>query len=97
MPGGGLPPFLVPPTILQESRISSGSIFGGQTRAQYRVIVVGIYARRKLNGDPDVITTDNEETLNMIAEQGERVEAKLKTRGDPVSLHLIEKAHREAV
>jgi len=33
----------------------------------------------------------------MIAEQEERVEAKLKTRGDPVSLHLIEKAHREAV
>ncbi len=33
----------------------------------------------------------------MIAEQGERVEAKLKARGDPTSLQLIEKAHKEAV
>ncbi len=65
--------------------------------AQYRAIVDGIYARRKLNGDPDVIATDNTETLKGIAAQGERVEAGLRAKGDQDSLDLIEKAHREAL
>lgn len=64
--------------------------------AQYRAIVDGIYARRKLGGDPDIIATDNTETLKAIAAQGERVEARLRAKGDQDSLKLIEKAHREA-
>ena len=65
--------------------------------ALYRAIIDGIYARRKLAGDPDIIATDNTETLNAIAAQGERVEAGLRAKGDPDSLALIEKAHREAI
>jgi len=64
--------------------------------AQYRAIVDGIYARRKLNGDPDVIATDDTKTLREIADQGERVEAGLRAKGDQDSLNLIEKAYREA-
>ena len=65
--------------------------------AQYRAIVDSIYARRKLNGDPDVIATDDVETLKMIADQGERIETYLRAKGDQASLHLIEKAHKEAI
>ena len=65
--------------------------------AQYRAIVDSIYARRKLNGDPDVIATDNTDTLIKIAEQGESIEDSLRIKGDRASLNLIDKAHREAI
>ncbi len=53
----------------------------------------GLYARRKLDGDPDIIATDAPEILKDIIAQGKRAEAICKREGLE---WLIEKAYKRA-
>ena len=53
----------------------------------------GLYARRKLDGDPEIIATDDPEILKAIMAQGKRAEAICKREGLE---WLIEKAYKRA-
>ena len=52
-------------------------------------MIDGILAQRKLNSDPDVIATDDRDTLEAIVSQGKRIEASCRKKGLE---HLIEQA-----
>jgi len=53
----------------------------------------GLYARRKLDGDPEIIATDDPEILKAIMAQGKRAEVICKREGLE---WLIEKAYKRA-
>lgn len=53
----------------------------------------GLYAQRKLDGDPAIISTDNPDILKAIVAQGKRAEAICRREGME---WLIEKAYKKA-
>jgi len=55
-------------------------------------MIDGILAQRKLNGDPDVIATDDRDTLEATISQGKRIEAFCKHRGLD---HLVTQVQEE--
>lgn len=56
-------------------------------------MIEGIYAQRKLNGDPDIIAKDDPEFLKFVIRQGNRSEERLLQMGKE---WLVEKAKERA-
>ena len=46
-----------------------------------KAMVEGLYGQRKLDGDPDIIATDDVDTLKSIVAQGKDIEATCKREG----------------
>lgn len=49
--------------------------------ALLRAIIDGLYAQRKLNGDPDIIAKDDPEFLQAVIAQGKRAEEMCRREG----------------
>ena len=47
----------------------------------YRNVVEGLYAERKLQGDPDIIAKDDPDFLNKVIKQGKRSAELLIAKG----------------
>lgn len=58
-----------------------------------RAMVDGLYAQRKLQGDTDIIATDDTDTLKRIVAQGKKFEAACKR--DDLN-DLVKKAYEKA-
>jgi len=46
-----------------------------------RAIIDGLYAQRKLDGDPDIIANDDPEFLQAVIAQGKRAEERCRREG----------------
>jgi hypothetical protein len=57
----------------------------------------GLLAQRKLDGDPDIIATDEPRELQAIISQGKRAEAILRRNGDKGRMFLKQAYERGGV
>ena len=57
----------------------------------------GLLAQRKLDGDPDIIATDEPRELQAIVSQGKRAEAILRQNGDKGRMFLKQAYERGGV
>jgi len=58
-----------------------------------RNVIEGIYAQRKLAGDPNIIAKDDPEFLEFVVRQGKTAEERLLELGEEA---LLEETKREA-